>query len=226
MEITQLAHATQTAQVDALAANAALLVIDVQKGFDDPVLTRSGGRNNPGAEQHMRALLDAWQDAGRPVVFVRHSSLEPGSPLAAGSPGSALQDFVEERRGARGRQRGPELLVEKSVNSAFLGTPDLADWLTGEGITQLVLAGIQTNWCVETTARMGGNLGYDVLVAIDATYTFGVEGPGGERLSADELGLATAVNLHGGGFARVVPTAAVLSALAAESESAGREPTG
>lgn len=159
-------------------------------------------------------------------MFVRHSSLEPGSPLRAGSPGNEFQDFVEERRSTQGRQHGPELLVEKSVNSAFIGTPDLADWLQGEGITQLVLAGIQTNWCVETTARMGGNLGYDVLVAIDATYTFGEEGPGGERLTADELGLATAVNLHGGGFARVVPTAAVLSAVDAGPRTVDGEPAG
>lgn len=189
-----------------LAANAALLVIDVQQGFDDPSLARLG-RNNPAAEKNIELLLDAWQRTGRPVVFARHTSLESGSPLRAGTPGHDLQDFVRERRG-----RGPELLVEKTVNSAFIGTPDLGDWLTGEGIRQLVIVGIQTNRCVETTARMGGNLGYDVLVALDATYTFGDSGPEGERLTADQLALATAVNLHGGQFARVVATGDLVSA--------------
>lgn len=191
-----------------LATNAALLVIDVQQGFDDPALARLG-RNNPAAEKNIELLLDAWQRTGRPVVFAQHTSLESGSPLRAGTPGHDLQDFVQERRG---RGRGPELLVEKTVNSAFIGTPDLGEWLTGEGIRQLVVVGIQTNWCVETTARMGGNLGYDVLVALDATYTFGDSGPEGEWLTADQLALATAVNLHSGRFARVVATGDLVSA--------------
>ncbi len=69
---------------------------------------------------------------------------------------------------------------------------------------QIVVAGIQTNMCAETTARMGGNLGYEVLFALDATYTFDGVGPWGWTLSADELARATAVSLHDGGFAQVV----------------------
>ena len=64
--------------------------------------------------------------------------------------------------------------------------------------------------CVETTARMAGNLGYGVTVVLDATRTFDLAGPDGSVLTADELTRATAVNLHGGGFARVVTTAQVL----------------
>lgn len=105
---------------------------------------------------------------------------------------------------------GAELLVTKTVNSAFYGTPDLDAWLKGEGISQFVVAGIQTNMCVETTARMGGNLGYDVVVAYDATHTFDLEGPFGWRRSADEVAQASAVSLHGGGFARVVATKEVV----------------
>ncbi|MGY4388574.1 nicotinamidase-related amidase [Streptomyces sp. TE12347] len=73
-----------------------------------------------------------------------------------------------------------------------------------------MLVGIQTNMCVETTARMAGNLGYDVLVPLDATHTFDLAGPEGLALTADELARATAVNLQGGGFARVTTTAALL----------------
>ncbi|WP_030714561.1 cysteine hydrolase family protein [Streptomyces sp. NRRL S-237] len=185
-----------------IAPNSALLVIDVQKGFDEESFW--GPRNNPAAEDNIAALMDAWQTAGRPVVLVRHASVQPGSVLAADHPGYAFKDLVEKRsEGA--------LVVTKTVNSAFYGTPDLADWLTAQGIGQLVLVGIQTNMCVETTARMAGNLGYDVLVPLDATHTFDLAGPVGLALTADELATATAVNLQGGGFARVVTTADLLS---------------
>ncbi|MFE7515093.1 cysteine hydrolase family protein [Streptomyces sp. NPDC057540] len=184
--------------------NAALVVVDVQKGFEQEFW---GRRDNPGAEGNIAALIDAWQETGRPVVFVRHDSVQPGSPLAAGSGGNAFKDFVEERRG---KGAGPELLVTKSVNSAFYGEPDLDAWLKGAGVGQFVVVGIQTNMCNETTARMGGNLGYDVLFALDAMHTFDLAGPFGWTRTAEELTRATAVSLHGGRFARVVTTADVL----------------
>ena len=59
---------------------------------------------------------------------------------------------------------------------------------------------------------MAGNLGYDVLFAIDATHTFDRTGPDGTTVSADELTRATATNLHGE-FATVVTSAQVLAAL-------------
>ncbi|WP_327412610.1 cysteine hydrolase family protein [Streptomyces sp. NBC_01233] len=186
-----------------IAPNSALLVIDVQKGFDDESFW--GPRNNPAAEDNIAALMDAWQAAGRPVVLVRHASVQPGSVLAADHPGHAFKEQVEKRRHG-------SLVVTKTVNSAFYGSPDLADWLTAQGTGQLVVVGIQTNMCVETTARMAGNLGYDVLVPLDATHTFDLAGPGGLSLTADELATATAVNLQGGGFARVVTTAQLLPA--------------
>ncbi|QDI70242.1 cysteine hydrolase [Streptomyces calvus] len=190
-----------------IAENAALVVVDVQKGFEE--LDFWGRRNNPAADDNIAALLDVWQSTGRPVVHVRHDSRKPGSPLRVGHEGNRFKEYVERRRG---KGTGGELLVTKTVNSAFLGTPDLAAWLRAEGISQLVLTGIQTNMCVETTARMGGNLGFEVLVAFDATYTFDLEGPFGWRRTADELAQATAVSLHGGGFARVVTTGDVVSA--------------
>lgn len=187
-----------------IAADAALVVVDVQKGFADPYW---GRRNNPAAEGNIAALIDVWQGSGRPVVFVRHDSVNPRSPLRPGQPGNEFQDVVEERRG---KGAGPELLVAKSVNSAFYGEPDLDAWLRGAGVRQIVIAGIQTNMCNETTARMGGNLGYDVLFPLDAMHTFDAAGPFGWSLTADELSRATAVSLHSEKFARVVTTAAVL----------------
>src|ERR671912_2118480 len=163
----------------------ALLVIDVQRGFDDASFW--GPTANPDCEANVARLIDAWGAAGEPIVVIRHDSQSPHSPLHPDNPGNALVDPVAAV--------APALVVRKNVNSAFYGDEDLHAWLTGRGIRRLVLCGIQTNMCVETTARMGGNLGYDVTVPLDATHTFGLEGPGGVRLSADELARATAVNL-------------------------------
>ncbi|MEU2234136.1 cysteine hydrolase family protein [Streptomyces vietnamensis] len=190
--------------------NAALVVIDVQKGFDQEFW---GRRNNPEAEANIAALIDAWQETGRPVVFVRHDSPRAGSPLEPGTEGNAFKDFVEERRG---KGSGPELFVTKSVNSAFYGEPDLDAWLKGAGVEQFVVVGIQTNMCNETTARMGGNLGYDVLFPLDAMHTFDLAGPFGWTQTAEELTRATAVSLHGGRFARVVSTEDVLKGASAQ----------
>lgn len=179
---------------------AALIVIDVQRGFEDPAW---GARDNPDAEANIGRLLTAWTNAARPIVLVRHDSVEPGSPLAVGSMGNTFKDVVADAP--------HDLLVTKDVNSAFYGEPDLHAWLAARGIRRLVICGIQTNMCVETTARMAGNLGYDVTMPLDATHTFDLEGPGGLRLTAAELARATAVNLEGGGFARVVTTDDVLT---------------
>ncbi|MEV6745069.1 cysteine hydrolase family protein [Streptomyces sp. NPDC051080] len=190
-----------------IAENAALIVVDVQEGFEDEAYW--GPRNNPEADRNIVGLIDAWQSSGRPVVFVRHDSPKPDSPLRVGQPGNGFKGYVEERRG---KGDGPGLLLTKSVNSAFYGTPDLKEWLDRSGIRQLVVAGIQTNMCVETTARMGGNLGYEVFVPLDATHTFDLAGPWGWTLGADELARATAVSLHGGGFAKVVSSAELIAA--------------
>ncbi|MEV4312535.1 cysteine hydrolase family protein [Actinocrispum sp. NPDC049592] len=180
----------------------ALIVIDVQLGFDSPDLPP---RNNPSSESNIRELVTAWQAAGEPIVLVRHDSLKPESPLRAGTPGNA---FKPELDGVQ-----PTLMFTKNVNSAFHGHVDLKAWLDARGIKDIVVIGIQTNWCVETTARVGGNLGYHVRVAIDATHTYDATTPDGAVVTADELSRATAANLHSGGFAEITSTKAVLASL-------------
>ena len=180
----------------------ALLVIDVQRAFADAEYFPPATRNNPECEANVAALISAWREAGGPLVYVRHDSVEPGSPLAPGLPGNAFQDVVSGE---------PDLLVTKHVNSAFYGDPDLHGWLGERGIASIAVCGITTNHCVETTARMGANLGYEVLFAIDATHTFDRTGPDGAVLSADELARATATSLHGE-FATVVRTKGLVSA--------------
>lgn len=179
----------------------ALVVVDVQAGFDDPWW---GPRNNPDCDGRIEALVGAFSDRGLPVVLVRHDSRLEDSPLHPDRPGNRLKPYLDERAAA--------LVVSKSVNSAFHGEPDLDAWLRGESLAGIVVAGITTNHCCETTARVGGNLGYDVWFALDATHTFDRTGPDGSVLTADELARATATNLHGE-FATVVSTQDVLDAL-------------
>lgn len=178
----------------------ALLVIDVQAGFDDP---RWGRRNNPDAEANIARLVGTWRGSQLPLVLVRHDSVRPGSPLAPGQPGNALRGFVD----------GPaDVFVTKNVNSAFYGEPDLDRWLESHGIDDLVICGVQTNFCCETTARMAGNLGYRVRFVLDATHTFDRVAPDGTTIAAEELARVTATNLHGE-FAEVVSTVDVLASL-------------
>jgi nicotinamidase-related amidase len=176
-------------------ASEALIVVDVQRAFDDAAFW--GRRNNPACEANVAALVEDFRRRGEPVVFVRHDSLEEGSPLAPDQPGNAFQPDVVDGE--------PDLLVTKHVNSSFLGEPDLDGWLKERGIAKIAVCGIQTNMCCETTARMGGNLGYDVDFVIDATHTFDLTGPNGKTFTADEIGDMTAANLHGE-FATVVRT--------------------
>jgi nicotinamidase-related amidase len=106
----------------------------------------------------------------------------------------------------------PDLLVTKSVNSSFYGSPDLDAWLKANEISEMAICGIQTNMCCEITARMAGNLGYDVWFALDATHTFAKEFKG-VKMSAEELSQATATNLNGD-FAEVMSTDEVIKRLA------------
>jgi nicotinamidase-related amidase len=71
--------------------------------------------------------------------------MEPDSSLHPSQPGNAFQPVIKG---------DPDVVVTKEVNSAFLGTPRLEPWLRDRGIQEIVVAGIQTNMCCETTARM------------------------------------------------------------------------
>ena len=102
----------------------------------------------------------------------------PDSPLAAGTPGFEFKDAVTG---------DPDLLITKSVHSAFHGDADLDGWLREREIPGLAICGIQTNVCCETTARLACDLGYDVSFVIDATHTFDAAGPDGVTVTAAEL---------------------------------------
>ena len=177
----------------------ALVVVDVQQGFDDAGFW--GPRDNPGCDAAVEELVGTWASSGRPVVVVQHASADPRSPLHPSSPGHALKPYLTDALA----QAPAALVVTKSVNSSFHGSPDLDAWLRAQRLEGIVVCGITTNHCCETTARVGGNLGHDVLFVVDATHTFDRSAPDGSVVRAAEQFRVTATNLHGE-FATVVTT--------------------
>ena len=175
----------------------ALLIIDVQKGLDDPYY---GIRCYPEAEQNMRRILAGWRDQKRPVVHVQHLSVNPESPLYPDKPGCAIKEEVQPV--------GGELLFQKNVNSAFIGT-GLEDYLKEQSIDTLLIVGLTTEHCVSTSVRMAANLGFDVWVVDDATAAFDCVDHTGTHHKAEDVHAISLATLNGE-FATVLRTEDVL----------------
>ncbi|WP_197917399.1 cysteine hydrolase family protein [Thiosulfatihalobacter marinus] len=168
----------------------ALLLIDIQTGMDSPLW---GARNNPEAETNAARLLAGFRGCGHPVIHVRHMSTRPDSPLHPTQGGTAMKPIVAPR--------GDEPVLEKSTNSAFIGT-DLETRLRRLGATGLVIAGLSTPQCISTSMRMAANLGFDVWLAHDACAAFQSHARSDWRaglpdLSAEQIHNAEISMLHG-----------------------------
>ena len=184
-----------------LSSNAALVIIDVQKAWDDPRL--KVGRNNPNAERQIAELLAAWRRTGRPVFHVRHCSRLPNSLFRRGEPGNEIKNEVKPRAG--------EPVISKSVNSAFIGT-DLEERLRRAEINEVIITGLTTDHCVSTTARMAGNLGFKTFVVSDATAAQDRVGIHGERYDARLIHETSLASLSGE-FAEVADSKELLKRL-------------
>lgn len=180
----------------------ALIVIDVQKGFEE--IAASGvRRNNPQAEKRIADLLAAFRQAGAAVIHIRHASLERDSVFRAERPGHAVMEVAREIAG--------EPVLVKHVNSSFIGT-DLEGRLREAGISTLVIVGATTNHCVETTTRMAGNLGFDARLVRDACWTFERTGPDGDHHDPEAIHAMTLANLSDE-FAEIVTADQIIKAV-------------
>jgi len=166
--------------------NTALLIIDMQKAIDDP--SWGADRNNPECEANIARLLAHWRRAEAPVFHIRHVSRDSNSTYAPDQP---LAEFKTEARPLVG-----ERVIEKMVNSAFIGTT-LEQELRAGGVTRVVITGVITNNSVEATARMSGNLGFDTIVVRDATATFGRRDFDGNWRTSAEVHAMSLANLAG-----------------------------
>ena len=173
----------------------ALLLIDVQRGFDE-IEAAGTPRNNPQALACITRLLAAFRAAKARIIHIRHASTEPNSVFRPERPGFAVKPEARENPG--------ETVIVKNVNSAFIGT-GLEAILRAANIRTLVIAGATTNHCVETTTRMAGNLGFDARLVEDACWTFDRIGPDGYVYTAAEIHRMSLANLSGE-FATIVAT--------------------
>ncbi len=167
----------------------ALVVIDVQQGmFGEPL--------RPYRPDELLARIRGLQDRARaegvPVLHVQHAAAE-GEPLARGTSGFAIHPDVAPRPG--------EEVVVKDRCDAFLGT-GLDARLRALGIGRLVIAGMQTEFCIDTTTRAAFAHGYKVVLAADAHSTFD-----SSVLTAPEIIAHHNIVLRD--FAQVLDTAAV-----------------
>ncbi|MFH7011128.1 cysteine hydrolase family protein [Flavobacterium sp. FlaQc-52] len=176
--------------------NPALILIDIQKGFDD-ITYWGGDRNNVTAEQKAGELLGIWRAKNLPIFHVQHCSSNPNSILNETSPGNEFQDVVKPLEG--------ETVIKKNVNSAFIGT-NLKELLDAAKIENLVIVGLTTDHCVSTTTRMAGNFGYSVYLVSDATATFNKKGINGEDFSAEIIHQTALASLNEE-FAQVITSA-------------------
>ena len=192
----------------------ALLLIDVQVGVD--VLTHWGGptgrRNNPDAEDKMLQLLTAWRKVKLQVAFTRHDSREAASPLKFSLPTGAQKPGFEPIAG--------EIVVEKDVNSGFIGT-DLEIQLRRAKISRLAIVGFFTNFCVETTTRMAGNLGFDTYLVEDCCSASNRIGPDGIDRNPELVHAMTVANLHGE-FCTAIKFADALGLVTADNSQLSR----
>lgn len=177
---------------------AALVLIDLQEAMR---VTRDAGNPwaNPGAVEAAAGVLARFRAAGLAVVHVHHHGLDPADEFHPDNPQSAAMPEVAPLPG--------EAVVIKHGSSGFIGT-GLEALLRGAGHDQLVLVGGEANMCIESTARMAGNLGFKTTVVADALINFGRLARDGREYSAQDVLDMTLSNLRA--FARIVDAAEVV----------------
>lgn len=163
----------------------ALLVIDVQDSFK--VGPRWEKRSNPGFEANLTRLIGAYRAAGLPVIFFLHTDPDPGFETT--SPHFRLMDWVVPAPG--------EPVLLKNTRNAFTST-NLGELLAEKGVRRVIVTGISTEQCCETTTRVAADLGFDVDFVTEATRTFPIADPEtGDVLSTDEIIRRTEFVLRG-----------------------------
>ena len=165
-----------------------LLVIDVQESFRHAPYW-SDVDLAPFTER-LQALIDGAASRGLPVLQVFHTA--PTGPFSPASGHVRTLESVVIR---------PDAVFHKSKHSALIGT-GLDTWLTQHGIRRLIVSGIRTEQCCETTTRHASDRGWSVDYVTEATLTFAMTSPDGRRYSPANIKARTELVLAGR-FARI-----------------------
>lgn len=165
-----------------------LIVIDAQESFRQRPGTTE--RDIPAYLAAQNALIEGCVAAGVPVLRVLHAD----GPEVAGNPFAIASGHVRPLDGLV--DFTPAAHFVKHRHSALVGT-GLDVWLTSNGIRRLVVSGIRTEQCCETTTRHAWDSGWEVDYVLDATLTWDMVQPDGRPLSAADLKARTATVLEG-----------------------------
>ncbi|MDH2432336.1 cysteine hydrolase family protein [Pokkaliibacter sp. MBI-7] len=182
----------------------ALIVIDVQQDYF------AGGlmplENPDAAVQQINRLLAHFRAQGWPAIQIQHEMLSrPGRPAAffiPGSPGMALHPDMQPEAG--------EALFIKHLPNSFAGT-ELHGYLQQQEVRELVVVGMMTHMCVDSTSRAALDLGYSVRIALDATACPALSFAD-QQIPAAQVKTTVAAALHGT-FAQVMSTDELLQQL-------------
>ncbi len=167
-----------------MSDNTALLVVDVQAGSFTETEPAYGGQS---FLERIHALIDQCRAANLPIIYIQHSGGK-GDPDEPGTPGWPIHPMIEPHN--------TDPVVQKRNPDAFHDT-ELQSILAAKEISKLIIVGIQTEYCVDTTTRRAFSLGYDVTLVGDCHTTWD-----GKSLSAKEI-IQHHNQVLGGWFAKV-----------------------
>ncbi len=174
----------------------ALLVIDAQESFRHrPYWDDSDA---PGFFDRLQALIDGAKARDIPVVQIFHVEEDGAFSVASGHV-----------KTIEGLSITPDAIFHKRSHSALVGS-GLDVWLVQHGIRQLIISGIRTEQCCETTTRHASDMGYEVSYVMEATLTFPMTDRRGREWSPEEIKARTELVLDGR-FARMVSVEEVLA---------------
>jgi nicotinamidase-related amidase len=170
------------------AMKSCLIVIDAQESFRHCAFFTE--QDLPAYLQQQNALIAGAQALGLPIVRVLHCN----GVEQASNPFAQASGHVRPLEGLRPFEAA--VTITKARHSALVGTP-LAVWLTEHGLQRLIVSGIRTEQCCETTTRHASDLGWTVDFVAEATLTWDMVQPDGQTLKTADIQTRTATVLHG-----------------------------
>jgi nicotinamidase-related amidase len=180
---------------------AALVLIDLQNDYFP-----GGTMELVGAEaavSQARNLLQAFRGRGLPIFHIQHIAKRPGATFfLPGTKGAEIHAAVTPGAG--------EALITKHFPNGFRET-NLLEALRGAGASKLVIAGMMTHMCVDTTVRAAADLGFECRLAQDGCATRALQFSG-QKVEAGQVQLAYLAALNGA-FAKVESAEAIAAAL-------------